>query len=151
MLDQILEQYRKAAESTMQFQHEMLSQLTRLLPSGTDEPTGRVAPPAPAPTRTAKPPERAAGTDLQHIVNDVLNRHRQALDAHYLAGISAIDDAFKLFGAKDPDQFRRLAEEMWKHTLDYLQKAVETQYRDIETALKEGAEAAAGAVRAAKK
>ena len=44
-------------------------------------------------------------------ITDMLNKHRESLDAQYKAGIRTIEEAFKVGEAKDPQQFRRLTED----------------------------------------
>ena len=60
-------------------------------------------------------------------VTDMLNKHRESLDAQYKAGIRTIEEAFKVGEAKDPQQFRRLTEELWKHGLESLRTVAEAQ------------------------
>ena len=68
-------------------------------------------------------------------VTEMLNKHRESLDAQYRAGIRAIEEAFKVGEAKDPQQFRRLTEELWKHSIEYLKTVAEAQTRDVQAAM----------------
>jgi hypothetical protein len=65
----------------------------------------------------------------------MLDKHREALDAQYKAGIKTIEDAFKVAEAKDPEHFRKLSEELWKHSFDALKKVVEDQSREFQGAM----------------
>ena len=62
----------------------------------------------------------------------MLNKHRETLDAQYRAGITAIEDAFRVGAAKDPEQFRKLTEELWRHSYECLKNLAESQMRDLQ-------------------
>jgi hypothetical protein len=134
MFDQILENYRLAAESTMQLQQTMLRGLSAQWPQafGITDPT-------------------AAWTDRAHAaqrkwadtVTEMLTTHRETLDAQYRAGIRLIEDAFRVGEAKDPAQFRRLTEELWRQCFESLKTVTETQLCDIQAALQKVTEAVA--------
>jgi hypothetical protein len=69
---------------------------------------------------------------LGETITEMLNKHREALDAQYRAGIVAIEDAFQVAEAKDPQQFRKLTEELWRHSYECLKKMAESQMRDLQ-------------------
>jgi len=75
-------------------------------------------------------------------VTDMLNKHRESLDAQYKAGIRTIEEAFKVSEAKDPAQFRRLTEELWRQSFDCLKTVVESQMRDVQAAMQKTYEVA---------
>ena len=60
-----------------------------------------------------------------------MHRHQETLDEQYRAGIRALGDAFRLGTAKDPQQFLRSSEELWRRSLDTLATAVASQMRDV--------------------
>ena len=65
----------------------------------------------------------------------MLNKHRETLDAQYRAGIRTIEDAFRVGEAKDPEQFRKLTEELWRHSFECLKTVAEAQMRDFQAAM----------------
>ena len=77
----------------------------------------------------------AAQKKWADTVTEMLNKHRETLDAQYKAGIRTIEDAFKVGEAKDPQQFRRLTEELWKQSFECLNTVVESQMRDVQAAM----------------
>jgi hypothetical protein len=137
MFDMILDNYRRAAESTMKVQQDVLrnwtAQWPQMFSSGA----------------FGLPGASAAGTmpgvawleqmgDAQkkwaETISEILNKHRESLDAQYRAGIKTIEDAFKVGEARDPQQFRRLTEELWRHSFDCLKTVAESQIRDVQSA-----------------
>lgn len=138
MFDVILENYRKATESTMKLQQDMLRSWTGQVfggqnfsfplmgsqLSGTSLPGGAMLEQL-----------SAAQKKWGETVTEMLNKHRENLDAQYRAGIKTIEDAFKVGEAKDPQQFRRLTEELWKQSFECLKTVVESQMRDVQSAM----------------
>ena len=93
---------------------------------------------------TASWPEQAhiAQKKLSETITDLLNKHRETLDTQYRAGIRAIEDAFRVGEAKDPEQFRKLTEELWRQSYECLKNLVESQMRDIQTLMQKSFELA---------
>jgi hypothetical protein len=126
MFDQILDNYRKATEATLQFQQMMLRSWGQQWP-----PTFGM----PISPEVGSWPEQfhKAQKKLGETITDMLNKHRETLDAQYRAGIRAIDDAFRVGEAKDPEQVRKLVEELWRHSYESLKSLAESQMLDIQT------------------
>jgi hypothetical protein len=123
MFDQIIENYRRATESSMLFQQMMLRNWTDQWPLAFG-----VTPPK------ASLPEQVYSFQkkLGETITEMLNKHRETLDAQYRAGIVAIEDAFRVAEAKDPQQLRKLTEELWRHSYECLKRLAEAQMRDIQ-------------------
>jgi hypothetical protein len=147
MFDIILENYGKAVESTLRLQQEMLrdwtmkwsplgTQVSGLLSTGMSTSAGAT----PAAARLEQ--SSTAQTKWAEAVTDMLRRHRETLDEQYRAGIRAIDDAFRVGEVKDPEQFRRLSEELWRRNLETLQTAVASQMHDLQAVMQKWYEAA---------
>jgi hypothetical protein len=155
MVDKILENYSKVVESTLRLQQEMLRNwTTQWSPFGTPvfelplTGTSTSASAAPAASTSAAP----AATWLEQLstaqrksaeaVTDMLKRHQETLDEQYRAGIRAIDDACRVGEARDPEQFRRLSEELWRRNCEVLNAAVASQMHDIQSVMQKAYEAA---------
>jgi len=137
MFDQILENYRRATESSMLFQQMMLRNWTEQWPQA----FGVATPQAALPEQVHNIQKK-----LGESITEMLNKHRETLDAQYRAGIVAIEDAFSVAGAKDPQQFRKLTEELWRHSHECLKSLAESQMRDIQAVMQKWFEfASAGA------
>ena len=142
MFDMILENYRKAAESTMKVQQDMMRNWTMQWPQmfgaqAFGMPLTGMTPIAGMPGAAWLEQMSEAQKKWSETVTDMLNKHREALDAQYRAGIRTIEDAFKVGEARDPAQFRRLTEELWKHSFECLKTVTESQMRDVQAAMKQ--------------
>jgi hypothetical protein len=127
MFDQVLDTFRKATESTLQFQQQMLQQWTQQWSS---IPGVGKAPLSGPMTEQLQ----ALHKQVAAAVTDLLKKHREALDAQYVAGIHTIEEAFRVGEAKDPAQFLKLTEEFWKHSFDCLKTLAEEQVKVIQSA-----------------
>ena len=163
MVDKILENYSKAVESTLKLQQEMLRNWTmQWSPFGTQvfelpmTGTSTSASATPAASASATPAASATETPaaawLEQLstaqrkcaeaVADMLKRHQETLDEEYRAGIRAIDDAFRVGEAKNPEQFQRLSEELWRRNCEILKTAVASQMHDVQSVMQKWYEAA---------
>ena len=162
MVDKILENYSKAVESTLKLQQEMLRNWTmQLSPFGTQvfelpmTGTSTSASATPAASASATPAASATETPaaawLEQLstaqrkcaeaVADMLKRHQETLDEEYRAGIRAIDDAFRVGEARNPEQFQRLSEELWRRNCEVLKTAVASQMHDVQSVMQKWYEA----------
>ena len=112
MVDMILENYSKAAESTLRLQQEMLRNWTmQWSPLGTQVFELPVDGNIDLGRRDAGSGMAGAVDKAQRkwaeAVADMLKRHQETLDEQYRAGIRAIDDAFRVGAARNPEQFHR--------------------------------------------
>jgi len=123
MLDQVFDNFRKASESTLQMQQELFKKWTTQWPT--------------APTGTAAWTEQAQTFQKRWLetVTETLSKHREKLDAQYKAGITAIEDAFRVTEAKTPDDYRRMTEELWRKSFDTLKSSAEAQVQDFQKGL----------------
>ncbi|MFO0907998.1 MAG: hypothetical protein U0794_06505 [Isosphaeraceae bacterium] len=142
MIDQVMEQFRRATESTLQIQQQLLQQWSQQwthlpfpgftgMPGMPGMPAG-MTPPAfgtPMADQVQVFQKRMAAA-----VTDLLEKHRAALDAQYAAGIRTLEDAFRIGEAKDPAQLLRLTEEFWKHSFDCLKTLAEDQVKGFQAA-----------------
>jgi len=141
MFDMILENYRKATESTIKLQQDVLRNMTMQWPQMFGAQTFGL-PFLGGPASGSAMPGAAwleqlgdAQKKWGETVTELLNKHRESLDAQYKAGIRTIEEAFKVGEAKDPQQFRRLTEELWKHSFECLKTVAEAQTRDVQAAM----------------
>jgi hypothetical protein len=138
-----LENYRKATEASLQFQQMMLRSWGQQWPSTFG---------VPFPTNGGSLPEQfhKAQKRIAETITDMLNKHRETLDAQYRAGIRSIEEAFRVGEAKDPEQFRKLTEELWRHSYECLKSLAESQMRDIQTVMQKWFDLASKGAGAAK-
>lgn len=137
MFEQLLDDFRRATESTMRLQQQMLDYWTRQW--------GQMpAPGSPAAQTPWSDQFQAFQKQWSASVLDLLKKHRETLDAQYDAGLRTIEDAFKLGEARDPDQLRRLTESLWRHSFDALKTVAEEQVKELETAGRKWIQATSG-------
>ncbi len=121
MFDQLIDGVRKASESSLQMQQEMFRHWTRLF--------------------TAPGQEAAAQADWGRgsqkrwleLGLEMLNRHREALDAIYKSGIQIIEQTFHVAEAKSADDVRRMVEDLWRKLFDLQKEQSESQFKDFQT------------------
>jgi hypothetical protein len=115
MVDQLFDTFRKASESSLHMQQELFKQWARQW--------GSVAPQEGASSdigRTAQKRWVALGVEL-------LDKHRESLDATYKSGIALIEQSFNTSEAKSPDDYRRLTEELWRKLFETYKSQSEAQ------------------------
>jgi hypothetical protein len=139
MYDQVLDNFRKAAESTMQIQQDLLRNWAQ---HWTQVPLMPGASAVSPPVEGAAEQVRAFQKRWGDTVTDMMRAHKEALERQYKAGIRTIEDAFRVGEAKDPEQFRKLVEELWRQSFDSLKTIVESQMRDFQTSIEKCLEAA---------
>jgi hypothetical protein len=147
MFDQMMESFRKATESTLQVQQEMFRNLT----TQWSQTPGMMMPGGAVGTSAGWMEQvRAFQKAWSHQMTDLMTRHREALDTQYRAGIRTIEDAFRMGEARDPEQYRRLTEQLWRQSFDALRSVSESQVRDFQAAAEKWFESATKATPASK-
>jgi hypothetical protein len=136
MLDQVFDNFRKASETTLQMQQEMFKQWVSQWPTATATPA----------TATAWV-EQAQVFQKRWLesLTELMNKHRESLDAQYKAGIRAIEDAFRVTEARTPDDYRRLSEELWRKGFETLKASADNQMRDFQAVVEKWFDLAAKA------
>jgi hypothetical protein len=116
MVDQIFDSFRKASESSLQMQQEMLRYWT--------DRWGAV------PTATVASGDAARNVQKRWVELGVelLDKHRASLDSTYSAGIQLIEQAFRATDARSPDDYRRLSEELWRKLFETYKSQSEAQW-----------------------
>jgi len=120
-LDQMFESFRKASESSMQMQQEMVNQWTH---------------------QWGSVPLNAAGVSAEwmqklqkrwiEFSTESLNTHRQSLDSMYRSAIQVLEQAFRLSESKTPDDYRRTIEELRQKLFETFKNQSESQLHEIQ-------------------
>jgi len=126
----ILESFRKVSESSLQMQQEMLKHWTERWAGSTSQ-------------------AQNASSEASHNVQkrwlalgvDLLNKHRASLDSTYAAGIQLIEQSFGAAGAKSPEEYRRMTEELWRKLFDTYRNQAEAQFETFKDWSTKSAEA----------
>src|SRR4051794_24745189 len=119
MFEQFLETFRRASESSMQIQQDMVKQWSQ---QWFTAPPGGVSP--------------EWGRQFQKrcldLTLEILNKHRESIDASYKAGIQAIEEVFRTADGKSPDDYRRTAEDLWRKLFEAFRTQYETQLQEFQ-------------------
>ncbi len=125
VFDLAYESFRETAETTLKTQHELFRHLTSQWPS-------MALPPLARPEQLQQLQKNWTKT-----VTDQTKRYQKALDTHYQAGIAALDEAFRVAQAKDPEEYRAKIEQLCRKSLDCLKEMGETQMHEFQTAVEQ--------------
>ena len=121
MLDQMMDGFRKATESSLQIQQEVFKQWTQQWMSAQPNMNGGSA----EWTRTIQ-------KRWMELTVEMLHKHRAALDAMFASGIQAIEQSFSITDAKSSEDYRRIVDELWRKLFDTLKGQLENQFRDVQ-------------------
>lgn len=133
MFDQVFESFRKASETTLQAQQELFHQWMSQWPMFPMEPT------TPG-SNVVNEQARSFQKQWTDTATALLTKHCETLDAQYRAGIRTIEDALRTTEAKNPEEFRRLTEELWRKSFEVLRQTIENQIRDFQIAVEKWSE-----------
>jgi hypothetical protein len=121
MYDQLFETYRKTSESWLQMQQDMFRNVVQ---------------------QWMSTPPNAAGvaTDLNRTFNkrwmelavEVLNRHRESIDAIYRSLIQVMEQMSRMTEVKSSEEYRRVAEDLWRKWFETVKTHSESQFRDVQ-------------------
>jgi hypothetical protein len=123
MFDQLFDGFRKASESSIVAQQEMMKQWVEQWPSTSLHAAGSVL-------------ERNSALQKQWLESATcgLTRQRELLDSSCRAGILFVEQAARLSDAKSPDDLRRLGEELWRKVLHGVKEQSEAQILELKNA-----------------
>ena len=122
VFEQVMDSFRKTAETSLSAQKELFQLWQNNWPGASQ----------------AQTPWLDQIRDFQHqwseTVLDLARKHRETLDQQYKAGLDALEEAFSAAESKDPETFRKRAEELCRKNLDCLKEMSEAQIREFQTA-----------------
>jgi hypothetical protein len=121
MFEQIFDNVRKASESSVQLQQEMLKQWTQnwmAIPGGA--------------SGGATDWGRGFQKRWADLTLELLNKHRESLDAMYTSAISIIEQSFRVSEARSADDYRRLVEDLSRKLFELFKEQSEAQFRDFQ-------------------
>jgi len=121
MLEQLMEDFRKASGSALQVQQDLARQWSQQWAAATP-PTM----PGPQPDWSNSANKRAIDMAV-----DNLNRHRQSLEAAYRQSTEIVTHALRVGDAKSPEDYRRNVEELWGKLFATFSAQSEMLFRDF--------------------
>jgi hypothetical protein len=121
MFEQIFDSVRKASESSVQLQQEMMKQWTQHW----------MAMPAQA-TGGTTDWGRGFQKRWAELSLEILKRQRESLDAAYASGIQLIEQSFRVSEAKSAEDYRQTIEDLWRKMFESFKDRSESQFRDFQ-------------------
>jgi hypothetical protein len=121
MFDQILESFRKASESSLQMQQDMVRQWTQQWLSLSPN------------TATASTEwGRAYQKRWLGFMLELLDKHRESLNTTYKSGIQVVEQAFRVSEARSSDEYRKTVEDLWRKLFDTFKENSEGQFSEFQ-------------------
>ena len=132
MLDQILDTFRKASESSLRMQQDVLKTLTQQWTSPFTSVPGATL----GGENVTAFQKRLVAASLE-----MLKKHREALDAAYASGIQLFEQASRVADVKSPEEFRKVSEELWRKLTETYRTESEARVRDVQKWMEESFQA----------
>lgn len=122
MYEQMLENFRKAGEASMQMQQDLLRQWS----------SGSFG----MPSATSWLDQKSkVQSEWAETMTDLVRKQKALVEARYEAGVKAMEDSFKLAKAKDPAEFKELAEAAFKRGLATAKELMESEIKQLQTSM----------------
>ncbi len=123
MFDQLFDGFRKASESSIVAQQEMIKQWVQQWPSASLGAAGSAI-------------ERNSELHKRWIesATGTLTRQRELLDSACKAGVQFIEQAARLSDARSPDDFRKLVDDLWRKIFQNLKDQADAQFLEMKNA-----------------
>ncbi len=120
MFEQVFENLRKATEASIQMQQDLFKKWASLWPG--------------MPTVGGEPLSKFQ-KKWAEAVGELAKKQRETLETQFSAGLRNIEEAFHLPQAKDPEELRARAIELWQKSFECLRQFTEAQVRDFQSAV----------------
>jgi hypothetical protein len=121
MFEQIFDSVRKASESSVQLQQEMMKQWTQNWMAMPTQASGGA-------TDWGRGFQKRWGD----LTLELLNKHRESIDGMYASAISIIEQSFRVSEARSADDYRRLVEDLSRRLFELFKEQSEAQFRDFQ-------------------
>ncbi len=124
MLDQLLDTFRKASESSLRMQQDVFKTLTQQWTA-----------PFPGSAGAASPAGENAAAFQKRFVTlalEMLKKHREALDSAYASGIQIMEQALRVTDVRSPEDFRKVSEDVWRKLTETYKTEAEARFRDFQ-------------------
>lgn len=121
--DQAFESFQSAAESTLQMQKELFQKWTALWPGSPKVPTEGVE------------KLQQFHKEWPRAMTELTRKYFELWNRNYKAGLAALEEAFELPDAKDPEELRHKLTELWRKSFESLKDLAEAQVRNCQSAV----------------
>jgi hypothetical protein len=122
VLEDVFQNVRRAAESSLKMHQEIFHQWTHMWPF-------------PTPQSVWIDKARDFQKQFAVTVSDLARKHREVVDKQFQAGIESLDAALRVAEATNPEEYRRRTEQLCRKTLDSMREISETQLSEFQDAV----------------
>jgi hypothetical protein len=131
MYEQVLESMRKATESSLRMQQDVLQQWSALWPG------------LPGPGLPGLPSAQGVWMDKvlefrrqwSNAVSDLAHKHRNTVDRQYQAALEALDEALRVGETSNPEEYRKRTDQFCRKALECMREASEAQIKEYQEAM----------------
>jgi hypothetical protein len=123
LFEEVFQNIRKAAETGLKMQQEMLSQWSVLWPG------------VPTPQSAWLNQVQQFRSKFMSTVAELARKHGDVIDRQYRAALESLDAALDATEASTPEEARRKTEHLCRKTLDCMREMTETQIREFQDAI----------------
>jgi hypothetical protein len=123
VLEEAFQNVRKAAETTLKLQQEVLSQFSNLWPV------------FPVPHSAMVTQMKQFRSKWVETVSGLARKHRDVMDRQYNAAMESLDAALAVTDAGTTEELRRRTEQLCRKTLDCVREVAETQVQELQNAV----------------
>ena len=121
--DQVLDNMKKATETSLKMQQDAIQQWAALWPG------------FPTPQSVWIDKIRDFQRQWSNTVSDLANKHRKTLDQQYQAAIESLEEALRVGESSNPEEFRQRTEQFFRKSLECLKEATEAQLKENQDAM----------------
>jgi len=122
VLDEVFQGIRKAAESSMKMQQEVLHQWTSTWPF-------------PTPQSVWIDKVRGFQKQWAHTVSDIARKHRDVIEKQYQSALESLEAALHVSESTNPEEYRRRTEQLCRKTLDCMRDISESNLHEFQDAV----------------
>jgi hypothetical protein len=122
VLENVFENIRKAAETTLKMQQEVFQQWEQFWPTSTPQLMGMDK-------------VREAQKRFSRTVSELVGKRRDVIDKQYQAAAESLDAALEAAQSTTPEEYRRRSEELCHKMLDCVRTISETQLSEFQEAV----------------
>ena len=135
MFDQMLESYRKATESTLQMQQELMKSWTMQCP------WQAMSAPAVWGEKVNQAQKKWA-----ELAKEMFEKHQVHLESQMTAGLKSIEDSFEITEAKDPQELQQKLVDFYRKSFETLRELSQSQLKEAQELIKKWSETVASPI-----
>ena len=130
LYEEVFQNVRKAAETSLSMQQDLFQQWSRLWPG------------FPSPQSVWFDKVRDFQRQWGNTISDLARKHRDTLDRQYQAALESLEEALRVSESSNPEEFRKRVEQLCRKTLDCMREVSEAQMREFQDAMSKWSELA---------